>query len=254
MRAIAVVMLTAVLAGCGGKSYDQRYDDRQNILGDFKYGKSLDAPVEPLFPGGSPLDEKIDPGTLETAHSDIQSSTSTLAHVDSGDVAASKSIQSKWGSGWESFGDWHVKALHDDMDTVTHVRLFTDYTAIEKLSIYGVVYPEDQAFGFEIFDNSLVVLSPTFELGGKGYRPYCENDMSSVSVDGSKAIRLTPVDHTDSSSVDNPAICNSVDMDGAAIAKFLVGRQAKIRLHYDDGFISLNGFKAAWSRALQLGM
>jgi hypothetical protein len=53
--------------------------------------------------------------------------------------------------------------------------------------------------------------------------------------------------------VENPGSCNSLEKNGVVIRKFITGSQAKVRMHYDDGMISLKGFGAAWDRAMQLG-
>lgn len=157
---------------------------------------------------------------------------------------ATAPIASKWGAGWESFGDWHVKALHDDMDIVTHVRLFTEFTLSEKPSPYVASIKKDLAFGLSIFGGSLVTTSHSLNLGGRDYWPYCDNDLSSASIDGGRAVQVATIPAGGS--------CNRVDANGPLISQFKAGQSAKLRVSSDNGVISLKGFSAAWDRARQL--
>lgn len=125
-------------------------------------------------------------------------------------------IASKWGAGWESFGDWHVKALHDDMDLVTHVRLFTEFTLSERPSPYVASIKKDLAFGLSIFGGSLVTTSHSMNLGGRDYWPYCDNDLSSASIDGGRVIQVATIPAGGS--------CSRVDAGGALISQFKAGQ------------------------------
>lgn len=244
MRAIAVLAVAVVLAGCGGKSHDQKYDSRLDALGDPKYGKSVDAPIEAPSPGSSASDYKIDPDVLAKNYAEIKRRADTSEQTASTTSGSSPDDgrPSKWGPGWERFGDWYVKALHDEMDTVTDVRLFTAFNYTPSPGIKP--WQDDFNLGFEIFGGSVVALSPSSGFLGDGYWPHCDYDLSSVSVDGAKAVRLTPVDM--------PGSCNKVDRNGEAIQQLKQGKKARIRLGYMDGTISLSGFSAAWARAIQL--
>lgn len=144
---------------------------------------------------------------------------------------------------WESFGDWRVKALHDDMDTVTQVAIRTDFQDTPKPeSPFGP--KTDLSIGFTIFGGRLVTLSPSVGFVGEMYWPSCDYDLSSVSVDGKKAVRLTPVD--------DPGSCNNVAKNGEALRQMMSGKTARMRVGYTDGIVSLKGFKEAWAKALKL--
>lgn len=144
---------------------------------------------------------------------------------------------------WEPFGDWKVRAVHDDMDTVTQVVVTTDFTDTPKPG--SPFAPKtDLTIGFIIFGGRLVILSPSVGFVGEMYWPSCDHDLSSVSVDGKKAIRLTPVE--------DPGSCNNVAKNGEAIRQMMNGKAARMRVGYTDGTVSLKGFKEAWARALKL--
>lgn len=144
---------------------------------------------------------------------------------------------------WESFGDWRVKVLHDDMDTVTQVAIRTDFQDTPKPgSPFGP--KTDLSIGFTIFGGRLVTLSPSVGFVGEMYWPSCDYDLSSVSVDGKKAVRLTPVD--------DPGSCNNVARNGEALRQMMSGKTARMRVGYTDGIVSLKGFKEAWAKALKL--
>ncbi|HAG77582.1 MAG: hypothetical protein CMK74_19635 [Pseudomonadales bacterium] len=249
MRAIAVVGLALVLAGCASSApnYSQFPDDaRKKALDELLADADQQSRSGlPKSSGSSASDYKIDPDKLEKTYAEIRRRENGTTNAGPTPQASPPNPSSKWGEGWEVYGDWYVKALHDEMDTVTRVRLFTPFDEIEDYPSYGVVNPKDQTFGLEVFGGSFVTLSPSMYLGGKMYWPFCESDFSSVSVDGSKAVRMTPVE--------NPGSCNSLEKNGVVIRKFITGSQAKVRMHYDDGMISLKGFGAAWDRAMQLG-
>lgn len=144
---------------------------------------------------------------------------------------------------WESFGDWRVKALHDDMDTVTQVAVRTDFKDTPKPG--SPFAPKtDLTIGFVIFGGRLVTLSPSVGFVGEMYWPSCDYDLSSVSVDGKKVVRLT--------TVDDPGSCNNVAKNGDALRQMMNGSAARMRVGYTDGTVSLKGFKEAWARALKL--
>jgi hypothetical protein len=140
------------------------------------------------------------------------------------------------GAEWESFGDWQVKAMHDQMDTVTHVALMTSF-ADDKGK-------HDLRVGFDMFGRHLVTLITSVGFIGDSYWPECDFNLSSVSVDGRKAVWLTPES--------DPGECNRVSKNGDAIKQLLNGKNAKLRLGHNDGRVSLTGFKQAWARALSL--
>jgi hypothetical protein len=140
------------------------------------------------------------------------------------------------GADWETFGDWQVKPLHDQMDTVTHVVLLTPFVDDKG--------KPDLRMGFDLFGGRLLTLSTSVGFIGDNYWPECDFNMSTVSVDGGKAVRLTPNDEAGE--------CSRAATSGGAIKQMLSGRTAKVRLGYNNGRISLNGFKQAWARAKAL--
>jgi hypothetical protein len=144
---------------------------------------------------------------------------------------------------WESFGDWRVKVFHDDMDTVTQIGVRTDFKDTPKP---GSPFPPktDLTIGFTIFGGRLVTLSPSVGFLGDMYWPSCDYDLSSVSVDGNKAIPLTPVE--------DPGSCNKVAKNGEALRQMMSGNVARMRVGYTNGTVSLKGFKEAWKKALKL--
>lgn len=137
---------------------------------------------------------------------------------------------------WEHFGDWQVKALHDQMDTVTHVALMTDFVDENG--------KRDTRMGFDLFGGRLVTLSTSVGFIGENYWPECDFNLSAISVDGRKAIRLTPIDEAGE--------CDRVAKSGVVIKQMQNGSAAIVRLGYNNGKISLDGFKQAWARALAL--
>lgn len=144
--------------------------------------------------------------------------------------------------GWERFGDWHVKEISDDMDAVTHVRLFTKLN--NTSSRFGAALPADLSFGFEVFDGKLVTLSTGLEFPAKNYWAFCELDQSTISIDDSKAVVLN--------ARRIPGSCDSVDGDGPVMRSLRMGQQARVRMAGVDGKISLVGFNDAWGRAMTL--
>jgi len=248
MRAIAVIGLAVVLAGCASSApnYSQFPDDaRKKALDELLADADQQSRSGlPKSSGSSASDYKIDPDKLEKTYAEIRRRENGTTKIDPAPQPSPPKPASKWGEGWEVYGDWYVKALHDEMDTVTHVRLFTEFTVIKKEPPYINIDLKDPNFGFEVYGGTLVIPSPSMFLGGKGYWPFCENDLSSVSVDGAKAVRLAVIEHG--------GACASVAKNGAAISQFLRGKKAKMRIDIDDGTISLVGFSKAWSRAMQL--
>lgn len=147
--------------------------------------------------------------------------------------------------GWDNFGEWHVKALHGNMDLVSHVRLFTTFYYSPSNQVPRLPGQGSLSFGFEIFGDSLVVLSPSSGFYGRAGWPYCDYDLSSLSVDDSKVIALTPVSA--------PGSCKSVAMDGEAVQQMLAGQSARVKLGSTEGTFFLAGFKEAWTKARELG-
>lgn len=81
-------------------------------------------------------------------------------------------------------------------------------------------------------------------LGVDEFWPECDFDNASYSVDGSKAKYIA--------TLENPGDCDTVPMNGELIKKFKTGRTARLRIDYVDGDVSLNGFPAAWARAIKI--
>lgn len=146
-------------------------------------------------------------------------------------------------SDWEVFGDWKVRALHDDRDTVTKVVITTGFNDTPKPG--SPFAPKtDLTIGFIIYGGRLVTLSTSVGFVGEMYWPSCDYDLSSVSVDGKKAVRLTPVE--------DPGSCNNVEKNGEALRQMMNGTAARMRVGYTDGTVSLKGLNAAWAKALKL--
>ena len=248
MRVIVAVGMAVVLAGCAGgnQSHSELSDEaRKKALDELLADSDQEPRPEPAHvAGSSSSDYKIDPDVLAKNYAEIQRRASAGTTSTARQPVKEKPAASKWGEGWEQYGDWYVKALHDDMDTVTHVRMFTAFNYTPSTPGTRLPWQDDFNLGFEIFGGSVVTLSPSAGFLGKGYWPHCDYDLSSASVNGAKAVRLTPVDM--------PGSCNAVDRNGEAIQQFKVGSQARIRMGYMDGKISLAGFSAAWARAMQL--
>jgi hypothetical protein len=141
------------------------------------------------------------------------------------------------GPEWETFGDWQVAAVHDEMDPVSHVILRTNFTPEATETRQGSYY-----FGFRVFGGTLVTLDVDRELGGKGYWPSCDYDTSSFRVDKG------PVGYL--ATVDDPGSCDNVST--SVVREFQAGSVAKLKLNYTTGNISLKGFSAAWRRSMQL--
>ncbi|WEK29608.1 MAG: hypothetical protein P0Y58_22350 [Candidatus Pseudomonas phytovorans] len=144
---------------------------------------------------------------------------------------------------WEVFGDWKVMALHGDMDTVTKVVVTIGFNDTPKLGS-PFAPKNDLTIGFIIYGERLVILSPSIGFVGEMYWSSRDYDLSSVSVDGKKAVRLTPVE--------DPGSCNNVAKNGEALRQMMNDTAARMRVGYTDGTASLKGFKAAWARALKL--
>ena len=146
--------------------------------------------------------------------------------------------------GWHNFDDWHVKALHGHMDLVSRVRLFTTFYYSPSNPVPAIP-GQHLSFGFEIFGDSLVVLNSISPFDNRAGWPYCDYDLSSLSVDESKVIALT--------SIANPGGCKSVALDGEAVKQMLGGKTARVKLGRTEGTFFLDGFKEAWAKARELG-
>lgn len=146
--------------------------------------------------------------------------------------------------GWENYGDWYVKALHDEMDTVAHVRLFTAFSKEDRYASAGFEGTQGMSFGFEIFGGKVVVLSPSLDFIGKNYWPFCDMDSATTSVDGGKA--------EDVATINVAGGCRNIALNGEAIRQFKTGSRAKLRLGSNQGSISLSGFADALNRAIEL--
>lgn len=233
MRLIMAFIVLAALAGC------EHYPTMAE----------LEAEERQLLRQIAEEDRRTAPQAAPTVEHGVPANTASAIHdrikaPETQKSPAPASIAPKWGAGWERFGDWYVKALHDDMDLVTHVRLFTEFTLSERPSHYVTPIKKDLAFGLSIFGGSLVTTSHSMSLGGRDYWPYCDNDLSSASIDGGRVIQVATIPAGGS--------CNRVDANGPLISQFKAGQSAKLRIGSDNGVISLNGFSAAWDRARQL--
>lgn len=146
--------------------------------------------------------------------------------------------------GWNRHDDWYVKALHDDMDTSTHVRLFATFSPDPVSPLARFPGWDKQTFGFEIFGGSLVILSPSLAVGGRRDWPLCDFDSASMSINGSKPVLIADVE--------SPAFCNRVDLGGELIQSMKESKAAKVKVFGQIGFVSLDGFKEALAEALRL--
>lgn len=147
--------------------------------------------------------------------------------------------------GWEQYGDWHVKAIHGEMDTLTIVKLFTPFRS-DPAPGSTLLREENFSIGFILIGGNLLSFSPQLGgLEGSGTWPRCEYDASAVSVDGAGAVPLLEVR--------SYGYCRSVDISGRAMTALLSGKNAKVRVRFSEGTISLNGFAEAWHRAQMLG-
>lgn len=144
--------------------------------------------------------------------------------------------------GWEEYGAWRVKLFSDDMNAVSHVRLYTSLNDTSRKD--GLVIYESVSFGFEIFDGTLVTLSPGLELMRRNQWPQCDLNTSMISIDGDKPRRLVDKE--------NIGLCASIDGYGRIIQRLMDGQKAMIRMAGIDGSISLVGFKEAWFRAMSM--
>ena len=141
------------------------------------------------------------------------------------------------GPAWETYGDWQVAAVNDDMDPVSHVVLRTVFKPDPTEVRQGDYY-----FGFRVFDGSLIIIDVDHALGGKNYWPSCTFDSSSYRIDKGPVGYLATVDGSGS--------CESVSI--SIVRRFQAGSVAKLRLNYTTGTVSLKGFSSAWRRSLQL--
>lgn len=139
---------------------------------------------------------------------------------------------------WETFGDWQVAAVHDDMDPTSHVILRTTMQVEGERSYLRPTYE----IGFRVFGGILIALDPDIQMPGRNSWPSCDFDLSSYRLDGQPVRYLADVDDGGS--------CNHVSQ--SVIRDFMRGRAARLRLNGVDGSISLRGFSAAWNRARQL--
>lgn len=249
MRKITLLIIAGLAAGCAGtpsnySSYESssRNTIVKNILLDIEQEKNINGSA----------------AGLERDQKDYGLSAGNIAQTNFPDLPKQgfsqrekyleKSIKTEsiWHTaGWEQFGDWYVKALHDDMDTVTQVRMFTTFQYTSSGSGSNFFLQKDFNLGFMLFGGEVVTLSPSAGFLGQGYWPYCDYDLSSVSVDEAKAVRLT--------TVDSPGSCNLVDKNGTAVMQLKKGKEARVRMGSMNGVISLDGFSKAWSRALNIG-
>ncbi|MCE7762978.1 hypothetical protein GQL56_10030 [Pseudomonas putida] len=158
-------------------------------------------------------------------------------------VALSAAASASYAEDGERYGDWQVRAVHDEMDTVSQVILMTTFKEIPKPG-RGFSSSGELRIGFRILGGTLVSLKTSIGFLGDAYWPRCDYDMSSVSVDGKKAVRLTPQHF--------PGGCNHVAMRGQAITQMVSGNNARMRIGLTDGEVSLKGFNQAWAKARQL--
>jgi len=143
------------------------------------------------------------------------------------------------GPDWEYFGDWKVVKISDAMDPVTQVLIRTNFVRTSR-SISG----ESYVIGFRITGRSTMELDTMVNLGVDAFWPECDFNNASYSVDGSKAKYIA--------TVESPGDCDTVPMNGELIKKFKSGRTARLRIDGVDGEVSLNGFPAAWTRAMKI--
>lgn len=140
---------------------------------------------------------------------------------------------------WESFGDWQVSKISDAMDPVTKVLIRTKFEHTSRPAS-----GDGYVIGFRVIGRSTMKLYTMVNLGVDEFWPECDFDNSSYSVDGSKAKYMAIVE--------NPGDCDTVPMNGELIKKFKSGRTARLRIDGVDGDVSLNGFPAAWARAMKI--
>lgn len=152
-------------------------------------------------------------------------------------VVGTPASAQRGGPEWETFGDWKVAKVSDEMDPVSHVVLRTTFTPDA-----GEVFSGPYDFGFRIFGRSLITLDVDLEMAGKNFWPHCDFESSSYSVDGSSPEFIA--------TVDDPGNCDDVSM--SVINRFKAGSEARLKLRYTTGSISLKGFTAAWNRFRQL--
>lgn len=240
---IAVAAFLIVLTGCTHQPSTQMQLDSEHR--EALRQLMADEPANPQELDSSGFDYALNPSATLVDASKLKLESAAAEHVVSVKPAPStknpKPVVSNWGEGWEQHGDWFVKALHDDMDLVTQVKMSTSFES-DKHPAYRA--SDDMKFGFTVFNGRLVVQSHSLSLGGRDYWPFCENNLASASVDGGRAIQIA--------TVSGGGRCNQVDPDGILISQFRAGQAARLRVHYDDGAISLKGFTAAWNRARQL--
>lgn len=131
---------------------------------------------------------------------------------------------------WETFGDWQVRAVQDDMSPVSQIVIRTTVKSEDGSSF---------EYGFTVFGRSLVTQNVTYDFGAKNFWPYCELEYSTYKVDGmSKPEYIATID--DGGSYDNVSL--------QVIRQFQRGQTGKVKIKYKTGTISLIGFSAAWKR------
>ncbi|MGK9417195.1 hypothetical protein ACSSUR_13735 [Pseudomonas cedrina] len=143
------------------------------------------------------------------------------------------------GPAWESFGDWQVSKISDAMDPVTKVLIRTKFEHTSRPAS-----GDGYVIGFRIIGRSIMKLDTMVNLGVDEFWPECDFDNASYSVDGSKVKYIA--------TVESPGDCNTVPMNGELIKRFKSGRTARLKIDGVDGDISLNGFPAAWAKALKI--
>lgn len=136
------------------------------------------------------------------------------------------------------YGDWSVSKASDDMDVIPIVVLSTKFVPEGRS---GSI---DLTFGFRRVGKNLVDLNTSAGFLSDTSWPRCAQDGASASIDGAKAVMIA--------TVNNPGDCNLVSKSGAFIKQLLSGKSARVRVGYDNGSISLDGFKEAWAAANKL--
>jgi hypothetical protein len=145
------------------------------------------------------------------------------------------------GPDWKEFGDWRVAAVHEEMDPTSHVVLRTKFKVDDDESVYGV---DTYEIGFRIFGGSLMTLDTMYGFPAEDSWPNCDFDTASYKVDNG------PLGYV--ATIDRGGSCNAVPMSGHLIRSFSNGSNAKLKLHYVVGSISLKGFAQAWQEAARL--
>lgn len=146
---------------------------------------------------------------------------------------------------WEQFGEWEVKPVHGEMDPYTSIIIRTKFNEIIDPANPPLSHkPEELVFGFKVFGGKLMSVYTMLNFGGRDYWPDCDYNSASFRVDNSKPHYI--------STIDNPGGCDRVAMNGKTVSMFKSGKSAKLKVYYRTGEISLNGFSAAYNRALQL--